>query len=182
MSREQIARNGYEIVCKNRNKISRYRSGGLAIAVKSCLFPYIAFHDSKSNLVQWISISKRLTHLESDILCGNFYVPPYGSKYANEDPYLEIQTAYNSFSTAYTDIIFFGDYNSRTSTLPDFVIVDKFISQLKNDDILYNESTQVLNRLSQSNFPTERKSADHSTNLYGKQLLEPRQRLVYHKW
>ena len=32
---------GYEIVCKNRNKISRYRSGGLAIAVKSCLFPYI---------------------------------------------------------------------------------------------------------------------------------------------
>ena len=79
---------GYEIVCKNRNKISRYSSGGLAIAVKSCLFPYVAFHDSNSNLVQWISTSKRLTHLESDILSGIFYVPPYGSKYAHEDPYL----------------------------------------------------------------------------------------------
>ena len=58
------------------------------------------------------------------------------------------------------------------STLPDFVIADEFISQLQNDDILYNESTQVLNCLSQSNFPTERKSADYSTNYYGKQLLE----------
>ena len=34
----------------------------------------------------------------------------YGSKYAHEDPYLEIQKEYNSFSTAYTDIILFGDY------------------------------------------------------------------------
>ena len=99
-------------------------------------------------------------------------MPPYGSKYAHEDPYLEIQTEYNSFSSTYTDIILFGDYNSRTSTLPDFVIADEFISQLQNDDILYDERTQVLNCLSQSNFPTEKKSADYSTNYYGKQLLE----------
>ena len=163
---------GYEIVCKHRKKISRYRSGGLAIIVKASIFPYISVHENDSNLVQWISISKRLTHLESDIICGNVYIPPYGSKYAHEDPYLEIQTEYSNFSSTFRNIILLGDFNSRTSSLPDFVIADEFISQIQNDDLLYNESMQVLNCLYKSNFPTDRKSADHSTNIYGKQLLE----------
>ena len=97
----------------------------------------------------------------------------YRPKYAHEDPYLEIQTGHSNFSSAFRiNVILFGDFNSRTSSLPDFVVADEFISQIQNDDMLYNESMQVLNCLYKSNFSTDRKSADHSINIYGKQLLD----------
>ena len=100
---------GYEIICKNRKKMSRYRSGGIAVLVNSTFSPFIKFHENKSSHVQWFTISKRLTNLESDILCGNIYIPPYGSKYAHEDPYLEIHTEFNHYCTGSNDVIMFGD-------------------------------------------------------------------------
>ena len=118
---------GYEIICKNRKKMTRYRSGGIAVLVNSKFSPFIKFHENKSSLVQWFTNSKRLTNLESDILCGNIYIPPYGSKYAHEDPYLEIQTEFNHYCTGSNGVIMFGDYNSRTANLPDFLAADKFI-------------------------------------------------------
>ena len=163
---------GYEIICKNRKKMSRYRSGGIAVLVNSKFSPFIKFHENKSSLVQWFTISKRLTNLESDILCGNIYIPPCGSKYAHEDPYLEIQTEFNHYCTGSNDVIMFGDYNSRTANLPDFLAADKFTSHLQNGDSLYNESMEVLECLNSCNFPLERKSADTSSNIYGKQLIE----------
>ena len=69
-------------------------------------------------------------------------------------------------------MILFGDFNSRTSSLPDFVVADEFISQLQNDDLLYEESLEVLNTLHKNNFPLDRQSADRTTNIYGKQLIE----------
>ena len=51
---------GYEIICQNRKKLSRYRSGGTALIVKSSTFPFIKTHESKSKLIQWFSISNRL--------------------------------------------------------------------------------------------------------------------------
>ena len=70
------------------------------------------------------------------------------------------------------NVILFGDFNSRTSSLPDFVVADKFISQLQNDDLLYEERLEVLNSLHKNNFPLDRQSADRSTNVYGKQRTE----------
>ena len=69
-------------------------------------------------------------------------------------------------------MILFGDFNSRTSSLPDFVVADEFISQLQNDDLLYEECLEVLNTLHKNNFPLDRQSADRTTNIYGKQLIE----------
>ena len=175
---------GYEIVCKNRKKISRYRSGGIALIIKSSVFPFISVHENSSNLVQWFSISKRLTNLASDILCRNIYIPPYGSKYAHQDPYLEIQTEYGNLSSTFKNVILFGDFNSRTSSLPDFVVADEFILQLQNDDLLYEESLEVLTSLqkkqkTKNNFPLDRQSADRRPIFM---VILPRQRLVYYKW
>lgn len=163
---------GYEIICQNRKKLSRYRSGGTALIVKSSIFPFIKTHESKSKLIQWFSISNRLTRLNTDILCGIVYIPPYGSKYSHEDPYLEIHTEYSSFCSDIENVILFGDFNSRTACLDDFVIVDDFISRQQNDDTLYSESMQVLDCLLKCNLPINRRSADPVTNAYGKQLIE----------
>ena len=115
---------GYEIICQNRNELSRCRSGGTALIVKSSIFPFIKTHESKSKLIQWFSISNRLTQFNTNIWCGIVYIPPYGSKYSHEDPYLKIHTEYSSYSSDNETVILFGDFNSRIACLDDFVIVD----------------------------------------------------------
>ena len=89
--------------------MSRYMSGGIAVIVNSSISPFVKFNANKSSLVQWLTISKQLTNLESDILCPNVFIPPYGSKYAHKDPYLEIQKEFSHFCMSNYDIIMFGD-------------------------------------------------------------------------
>ena len=69
-------------------------------------------------------------------------------------------------------MILFGDFNSRTASLPDFVVVDEFISHMQNGNMIYEENLEVLRCLHKNNFPLDRHSADGSTNIYGKQLIE----------
>lgn len=82
---------GYKIFCNNRQKISRYRSGGTALLVKENIAPYVKIGKAKSKLIQRFSISNKITRTHNDIQCGLIYLPPNKSKYASEDPYLEIQ-------------------------------------------------------------------------------------------
>ena len=124
---DSVQIHGYETIFKNRKKISRYRSGGIALIVKSSIFPFITIYETSSNLVQWFSISRSLTNIDSDIICGNIYVPPYGSKYVHQDPYLEIQTEMNTFNTNSKNIILFGNLNSRSASLQYHMVVDEFI-------------------------------------------------------
>ena len=86
---------GYKIFFHNRNSLSRYRSGGIILLVKNEISPYVRVDQSKkSKLILFFSLSKELFNHEdiSEVLqCGIVYVPPQGSKYATEDPYLELQ-------------------------------------------------------------------------------------------
>ena len=52
------------------------------------------------------------------------------------------------------------------------MVVDEFISHLQNDNLMYEENLEVMHCLDENNFPLDRHSADTTTNVYGKQLIE----------
>ena len=88
---DSIAINGYSIYTKNRKIVARYRSGGIVLIVKNELIPFIHVLKTESKLILWFSISKSIMPNKEALLCGIFYIPPYGIKYAHADPYLELQ-------------------------------------------------------------------------------------------
>ena len=94
---------------------------------------YITVLDSKSSLVLWFVVSKRLTG-NDDILCGIVYIPPYGTRYSVEDPFFEIENELRSLSENYNYIAMFGDYNSRTKNLSDRIMIDSFLFEHLNCD------------------------------------------------
>ena len=75
---------------KHRKDISTRRSGGIALAYKVFLKPYITIIETDSKLIIWFKISKQFTKTD-DILCGVVYIPPEGSLYSVEDPFYEIE-------------------------------------------------------------------------------------------
>ena len=80
--------------------------------------------ESESKLVLWFEISKRLTKT-NDILCGIVCIPPENSTYAQSDPYFEIEEELNVFRDKYQSVLLFGDYNSRTKLLKDYIDVGR---------------------------------------------------------
>ena len=90
---------GYQIFTNNRRAISRYRSGGITLIVKNELSPYIRMKKTDSKLILWFSISKHLMLNNEELLCGIVYIPPHGSRYANPDPYLELQNEFDNICT-----------------------------------------------------------------------------------
>ena len=163
---------GYTIFCQNRKKISRYRSGGTAYLIRNSFNEYIIMHESESKLIQWIRISKHITKTDNDVYCGNVYIPPQGTKFASQDPYLEIQSELVKYYNNMNYIMLVGDFNSRSGALPDYTIADEFLSRIHDDNFLQTENAQIISTFEQCNIPLERRSADSTTNTYGLQLLE----------
>ena len=156
----------------NRKTISRYRSGGIALIVKNCLVPHINVLKSNSPLIFWFSINHTITINNETVYCGIVYIPPYRSKYSNDDPYLEIQRELDRICINSKNILLMGDFNSRTGTLNDFVIPDKFICESQGNVSLLNENLSIIQCLERNNIPIKRSSADQVRNVYGNQLIE----------
>ena len=108
---------GYTIFFHNRACISRYRSGGIALLVKDNILPYIKIdHAKSSKLVLFFTISKTLYKFENhdeDLECGIVYIPPQGTKYASDDPYLEMQEEIFRYCLDSKNVLLLGDFNSR---------------------------------------------------------------------
>lgn len=83
---------------KNRKTISRRKSGGIALAVKTHLVKYVKIIETDCNLVLWFSLDKHLTKLRKDSLYGVVYIPPENSDFSINDPFLEIQTELSKLS------------------------------------------------------------------------------------
>ena len=111
----------------NMQQISGHRSGGIALLVRENLLPYIIVLENNSKLTLWFSLSKDLLPLNEDLICGVVYVPPIGSKYAQSDPYLEIQSEFDQFYLNSDHVLLFGDFNFRTAKLAGYIEGDQFI-------------------------------------------------------
>ena len=163
---------GYQIFSNNRKALLRYRSGGITLLVKLKWLHFITVHKFDSKLILWLTISKQIMINNEDLHCGIIYIPPYHSKYAHSDPYLELQNEIDKYMINSQNIMLFGDFNSRTSSLDDFVVCDSFICDIQGNDELYMENQDVLNCFDLYDIPLKRKASDNTTNFYGQQMLD----------
>lgn len=118
---DYISSQNVDIHLENRKQISRRKSGGIALLVKRDLSRYINVIDIDFKLVLWFTISKEVTKTKSEILCGVVYIPPEYSEYLVHDPFLKLQIELNKLSQKYNWFFLFGNYNSRTKMLDDFI-------------------------------------------------------------
>ena len=109
---------------------------------------------------------------ENDVLCGVVYVPPIGSKYANEDPFAELHAEILRKSSENPQIILMGDFNSRTGERSDLFVSDEFISDLYGLEFLELEDNNTRNIFIQNNVPLKRCNADKTVNAYGTQMID----------
>lgn len=167
---------GYKLFFHNRCCISRYRSGGIALLVKDTLLPYIKIdHAKSSKLILFFTISKTLYKFENhdeDLVCGIVYIPPQGSKYAAEDPYLELQQEIMKLCLDSKNVLLFGDFNSRCKNLQDYVRIDEHMCDIYGMQDIFEENSNLLHYFEQCDVPLHRISADNSVNSYGYNMLE----------
>ena len=162
---------GYTLYYKHRKNISRRRSGGIVLAYKQYLTPYITIIGTSSKLVIWFKISKQLTKTE-DILCGIVYIPPEGSDYSVEYPYQEIEDELYSMDYQILNVLLFGDFNSRSRQLQDYIEADEFFLEHFNSEDITNEYEKEISYFEgNENVKLKRTNADTGINNYGYKLF-----------
>ena len=172
-SLDEIDIPGYKVHLKHRKTISKVKSGGIGLIYKDKYDQFINLIDSDSKLVQWFSISKRLTR-ENDILCGIVYIPPENSTFSHNEPYFEILEELRCYENKYSKILLFGDFNSRTKSVKDYIDIDQSVFHENDLDIVFEEL-----REERKDFDTEscsvtlnRNNCDTVINNYGYKLID----------
>lgn len=162
---------GYKVFVKNRKSVLRRKSGGIALLVKQELCQFIKLIETESKLIQWFVLSKNLSN-KDDILCGVFYIPPENSAYAVKEPYHEIQQELDSFTEPYTCICMFGDNNSRTKNIQDYIETDDFIFEAHNLQEINEEFMDEMRFFNGSNVSEKRNNSDKTVNNYGNKFID----------
>ena len=112
--------------------------------------------DSEYDL--WISISKKFTSLDENLILCTLYIPPENSRFLNEEHYSLLENEISSICAEYKHIYLAGDTNSRVGTMSDFLRPDPHLNEIveKDDDTqIYLHKYKTLEDLS---FNLERNS------------------------
>ena len=109
---------------------------------------------------------------KSNIIIGIVYIPPEGSPYFNKDTFTMLQDEINNLSTE-KHILLLGDFNTRTQSLPDYVICNTEVNNpigFSNELLDYmNEPNKLLN----TGIPLERTNQDNcKPNIHGYKRIE----------
>ncbi|XP_060554602.1 uncharacterized protein LOC132715603 [Ruditapes philippinarum] len=165
---------GYDVFMKNRHDIrTRRKSGGLALFVRKDISKYVKIIETDCKLVLWFTVSKSICKTDNDLLCGVIYIPPEYSEYSVEDPFLEIQNDYSNFIDKYDSFCLFGDFNSRTKSLDDYIILDTDFFESQNLEELCSEYNIEMSMFDSAvNVKRTRINSDKTSNNYGSQLLD----------
>lgn len=118
---DQINIPGFKFKMKNRTKIAKKRSGGIVVGYRESLENNIQFIDTDSKYVLWFKCNEHLFKTDEPVYFGVVYIPPEHTRYSSLDSFNELEQEFLSFSSKSRYICLVGDFNSRTSTEPDFV-------------------------------------------------------------
>ena len=150
---------------RKHGKRPNYGSGGISIYIKNNIVNGTSVIHGESSDCMWVCLKKSFFQLEEDIYVCFIYVPSVNSTFTNSQEN-------NSFELLENDVckfkskgrvVLMGDFNSQTSTSPDFNVTDddKYTpvpEQYNNDEhktLYYRENEDIC-----------------SVNEYGKKLLE----------
>ena len=133
--------------------------------VKEWILPLLKVHETKqTDLATFFTLSEVLYR---DVLLEGLkgavvYIPPYGSMYASDDPFLETQEGLLNLCSKSTnnDIVIFGDFNARCSNVPDYIQLDSHVSNANGLQDLYEENTTTLSYFEKCHIPLARNTAD----------------------
>ena len=169
---DNVSVQGFRLVLNNRKTLSRYRSGGIALMVKENIYDYIKIDSLQcSKLIQWFTISSEITLCNEDVHCGIIYVPPISSKYAHDDPFLELQEELLRYCPSSKYIVLMGDLNARTGVKEDYCNIDSHICNKYGCTQLIDESAEIMGYFERSQVPLARVNSDLNVNVYGNQLI-----------
>ncbi|XP_063447874.1 uncharacterized protein LOC134727423 [Mytilus trossulus] len=117
----------YIYVTKNRKKFKK-ASGGIVVIYRKSLEKELNFYNTESQFVLWFKLSKSILSLNSDVIFGCVYVPPENSKYSTIEAFEELENELNILTnTENFYIALVGDFNSKTGSLPDYIIPDESV-------------------------------------------------------
>ena len=91
---------------------------------KEKLKHYLKFPKTNSELVQWMLISNEILQDIKDLLLGCVYILPENSKYASKEDLTEIEDEILQLQSNNCNIALLGDFNTKTKTLDDYVVLD----------------------------------------------------------
>ena len=111
----------------------------------------------------WFKIAGEILQ-EKDCICANVYLPPENSVYGSINHFDTLVDEITDCKGRYNgNICLIGDFNARTSNLPDMTDLDDIILEFcnLNSDMfdIYNDESDMI-RLDQLDVPVERKTSD----------------------
>ena len=113
--------------------------------------------------ILWIKISENL-------IVGALYIPHEGSKYYCNEFFTDLALDICDIKSKYDlPIMLIGDFNSRTGTINDILLVENTDDVLDSSNFIYPD---IINTLKNLNLPIHRSNKDTKINNNGKKLIE----------
>ena len=169
---DEIVFPGYTAFKQPRKQSFIRRSGGITAYVKDNLAKYVTELKSESDYILWLSLDKKLSRCEENYILGVVYIPPESSNFYNDDETMQLESEISTFCAKYSHVILTGDFNSRTSSQPDYIETDEFFSELFDFDAETAEFFSHINKLECLNILKDRRSQDSHVNNHGHRLLD----------
>ena len=176
---DEIVFPGYTAFKQPRKQSFIRRSGGITAYVKDNLAKYVTDLKSESDYILWLSLDKKLSRCEENYILGVVYIPPESSNSYNDDETMQLESEISTFCAKYSHVILTGDFNSRTSSKPDYIETDEFFSELFDFDAEVAEFFSHINKLECLNILQDRRSQDSHVNNNGHRLLDFVEIIIY---
>ena len=149
---------------KKKHKKSKRNSGGIIILYHKRLQKHIRIHDKDTENMLWIKINKTNTNFDNDLYIGAIYNSPIDSPYTKRNTLDFFETLQKKMTEFPQNdyVIIGGDFNSRTSTIPDYATENEKDANFLNlpDDYKLDKFTKLRN------------NQDLHTNTYGEKLID----------
>ena len=145
-----------------RQKFAR-RSGGISVYVKQNIKHFMNI-PSESDYVLWFSINKSLTNTEEDLIFGIVYIPPENSRFLINYELMTLEIEITETCSKYKCVVLTGDFNTRTSNLPDYMSPDTVLADFFDFDSQTERFFNPDSELTNYSVARDRKSKDTKTN------------------
>ena len=160
-NKDKISLPGFSFIPKNRasEKIGATK-GGIGLFVKTEIRKFVKIREEMSDEnFLWCKIEKEFLGYQEDLYLCMVYIPPQEStreKRINTDHFETLLKRTAKIKSQ--NIVFIGDFNSRTSDLNDIIYREKY------DEAIQDFYPKIVN--------TKRSNQDRAMNNHGKKLTE----------